>query len=75
MLEDALPAAQLPVVVLRVEDIIGLKIQAYCNDSTRELQDKADIQNLIRKTPDLDWERIKTYADLFQQWATVEKLR
>ena len=57
------------------EDLIGLKIQAYKNDPRRELQDRADIQRLIEVTPSPDWARIKQYADLFSEWATVEDLR
>lgn len=75
MLEHAQPTPQLPVRVLRVEDIIGLKIQAYCNDSSRELQDKADIHQLIKHHPQMDWPRIKMYADLFNEWSTIETLR
>lgn len=65
---------ELGVYILKAEDIIGLKIQAYKNDSSRELQDKADIQKLLA-LPDLDIQRVKKYADLFGEWPTIEKLR
>ena len=59
---------------LKAEDLIGLKIQAYKNDSSRELQDKADIQFLIENV-DLDWERVKTYADLFSEWEFIDEIK
>jgi hypothetical protein len=44
---------------VRPEDLIGLKIQAYKNDNSREFQDKADIQFLIESQEDLNWDTIK----------------
>lgn len=75
MLARARASSVLPIKCLEAEDLIGLKIQAYCNDRRRELQDKADIQFLIRKYPELDWSRIKFFADTFGEWAEIEKLR
>jgi hypothetical protein len=60
---------------VKAEGMIGLKIQAYTNDQDRELQDKADIKSIIEKTADLDWNQVKTYADLFGEWAFIESLR
>lgn len=60
---------------VRPEDLIGLKIQAYKNDSKRELQDKADIQFLIQNVPNLNFILIKKYADLFDQWSFIEGLQ
>ncbi len=74
MLEDAQKNPELGINVLRAEDLIGLKIQAYKNDSNRELQDKADIQKLL-KVEGLDLQRIKKYADLFGEWSVIEKLK
>lgn len=74
MLKRAQPNSSLGVYVLKAEDIIGLKIQAYKNDSSRELQDKADIQRLLA-LPNLEIDMIKKYADLFGEWSTIEKLR
>jgi predicted nucleotidyltransferase len=65
----------LDIKCVKAEDLIGLKIQAYVNDPKRELQDKADIAALIDRSRDLDWERIKEYADLFSEWPTLERLR
>ena len=75
MLVRAKASPVLPVKCLEAEDLIGLKIQAYCNDRRRELQDKADIQFLIHRYPNLDWKRIKFYADAFDQWSEIEKLK
>ena len=60
---------------VRAEDLIGLKIQAYINDSTREFQDKADIQFLIDSQDKLDWQLIKEYADLFSEWEVINEIR
>ncbi len=60
---------------VRAEDLIGLKIQAYKNDLTREFQDKADIQFLIASQGSLDWELIKKYADLFSEWEVIDEIR
>ncbi len=60
---------------VRAEDLIGLKIQAYKNDSSREFQDKADIQFLIESQGDLNWDLIKSYADLFDEWGAVDEIK
>jgi len=74
MLKYAIQNSNLGVYVVRPEDIIGLKIQAYKNDPSRELQDKADIQKLLT-LPQIDLTLVKKYADLFDEWTTIEKLR
>lgn len=74
MLKQAIQNQELGVYVVRPEDIIGLKIQAYKNDPTRELQDKADIQKLLQM-PSLNSNLIKKYAELFGEWTSIEKLR
>jgi len=74
MLKNANANAELGIYVVKPEDIIALKIQAYKNDSSRELQDKADIQKLLQ-LPNLDLTLVKKYADLFQEWSEIEKLR
>ena len=60
---------------VRPEDLIGLKIQAYKNDTAREFQDKADIQFLIGSQKDLDWDIVKKYADLFHEWEVICEIR
>lgn len=57
------------------EGLIGLKIQAYSNDRDREFQDKADIKSLVKKYPNMDWKKIKEFADLFGEWDFVSSLR
>lgn len=64
-----------PVPVVAAEDIIGLKIQAYKNDSKREFQDKADIQALLEKVSNLDFNLIKKYADMFGEWRFILELQ
>jgi hypothetical protein len=75
MLESAKPLFKNEIKCVSAENLIGLKIPAYSNDSRRELQDKADIKNLISVHEDLNWERIKKYADLFDQWEEIKKIR
>ncbi len=62
----------LGIPCLDAADLIGLKIQAYCNNRKRELQDLADIQQLIEKNPSLDWARVKHYAELFSEWPRIK---
>jgi hypothetical protein len=75
ILSDANTGGPEGIKFVKTEDLIGLKIQAYSNDPSRELQDKADIQFLIENVPDLDWQRIKTYADLFNQWEVINEIK
>lgn len=74
MLRHSLLNSTLGVYVLKPEDIIGLKIQAYTNDPSRKLQDQADIQSLLQ-VPGVDFGVVKKYADLFDQWPEIEKIR
>ncbi|NBW83693.1 hypothetical protein EBR21_18260 [bacterium] len=75
MLADAKVLPGMGLKSLLAEDLIGLKIEAYKNDPRRELQDKADIQNLMRKNSNLDFDRIMQYAQIFNEWETIEQLR
>ena len=63
------------VKCLDPEDIIGLKIQAYTNDRKRAFQDKADIAALVEKCANLDWDRVKSYAELFEEWDAIEMIK
>ncbi len=74
MLSRANLDSDLNVYILKPEDLIGLKIQAYKNDATRELQDKADIQKLLL-LPNLEINIIQKYADLFNEWPTIQALQ
>jgi len=75
MLKNSVVRSKLPIKCLQPEDIIGLKIQAYINDKSRELQDKADIKKLFETHPDMDMNKIKKYAELFNQWNVVRRLK
>lgn len=76
MLAEAQVLPSIKIKCLRAEDIIGLKIQAYTNNSKREFKEKADIQALVEKLgQQLDWARIKEYADLFAKWPEIEAIR
>lgn len=75
MLDRAFDLRSIQIRCVQAEDIIGLKIQAYINEPGRALQDKADIAAIIKANPELDWEIIKGYADLFDQWPEIERLR
>jgi hypothetical protein len=75
MLQRALPDARLGLKCVVAEDLIGLKIQAFCNEPRRALQDQADIASLIVSKTGLDWEKIKEYADLFGIWPVIADLR
>lgn len=75
MLENSKIMGSFPVKVVSAEDIIGLKIQAYSNDPKREFQDKADIQALMEKNANLDYNLIRSYADLFDQWGFIEMMK
>ena len=75
MLADAVCMSNVSVPVLRVEDILGLKIQAYHNDPKRKWRDQADIAELLRANPNMDWKRVMTYAVLFQAETELEEIR
>lgn len=75
ILKDANSGGPEGMRFVQVEDLIGLKIQAYINDRSRELQDKADIQFLIENVSKLDWEKIKKYAELFSEWDVINEIK
>jgi hypothetical protein len=75
MLKNATLVSEINIKCLLPEDIIGLKIQAFSNDISREFQDKADIQFLIENYLNLDWNKIKSYADLFSKWSEIEEIK
>jgi hypothetical protein len=75
MIEDANYSDGLQMPILKVEDLIGLKIQAYINNPKRKFKDLGDIQELIDKNQALDWVKVKFYADQFNEWKTLEGLK
>ncbi len=62
------------IPIVDPSDLIGLKIQAYSNNPKRLFQDLADIQKLIEFNK-IDWERVKAYANAFNEWDRIEKLQ
>lgn len=75
MLSNGTKLPDIPSNVALVEDLIGLKIQAYCNDSKRKWKDQADIAELIRANPALDWEQVINYAKIFEQEEVLNEIR
>ena len=76
MLDNALliKGAKLDIKCVKPEDIIGLKIQAYTNDRSRELQDKADIKALFELHSNMDINKVKEYAEMFGEWNSIKPL-
>ena len=56
------------VKIVRIEDLIGLKIQSSSNDSRRYHQDMNDIESLIENNYSaLNMKLVKEYFDLFDR--------
>lgn len=63
------------VKVIRIEDLIGLKVQSSSNDPKRYHQDMADIESLLRiHYKNLDLGLIKEYFQLFGRENELEKI-
>ena len=62
------------IKVLQPEDLIGLKVQAYCNDSDRYYQDMADIKSLISSGVCNDFDKIRSYFTVFGKESDYEAL-
>ena len=75
MLERARPIPHFTFPVVTPEDLIGLKIQAFVGDRSREYIDKNDILTLFKLFPNLDFKLIKQYADIFNVWTEIEDLK
>ncbi len=67
------------IPVVHIEDLIGLKVQAACNDPSRKLGDWNDIHRLVqhagRTGKNLDWELIGDYLTLFDLSDELDVLR
>ena len=62
--------------VLRVEDIIGLKVQAIANAPHRKAQDLEDIKHLIAEHyPSIDWTLVEDYFNLFKMENLYSKIK
>jgi len=75
MLKRAHHLPSLPFPVVMAEDLIGLKIQAFTGDASREFIDKGDILTIFRNVPNLDIDKVKEYADIFNVWNEIEKIK
>jgi len=54
------------VKVLRVEDLIGFKVQAMANDESRKAVDLRDIESLMAlHSASLDWDAVEKFFSLF----------
>lgn len=63
------------IKVLRIEDLIGLKIQSSANDPRRMKQDRVDIEALIRDNySSLDMDLLKEYFALFEREKELDKI-
>ncbi|MBN8726231.1 MAG: nucleotidyltransferase [Xanthomonadales bacterium] len=61
--------------VIQVEDLMGLKIQAFHNNP-RRLQDLVDIQRLMTNNWDtLDFDKVRQYFGLFKRERDFDGLR
>lgn len=64
------------VKAVDAEDVVGLKVQAMCNDVTRSAQERADIERLmIHYGKRLDWQRVEEYYALFGLAEEAKQLR
>jgi Uncharacterised nucleotidyltransferase len=58
------------------EDVIGLKVQAMCNDPSRRAQEQSDIERLMaRYGRELDWQRIEEFYAVFGLADEAKNLR
>ncbi len=56
----------LTIKVLKIEDLIGLKVQAIASDKKRKTVDLPDIESLISLyREEIEWSHIKEYFTLF----------
>ena len=66
----------LTVKVLRIEDLIGFKLQGMVSDESRKSLDLSDIEALMAaNNKNIDWTLIKEYFDLFNCTELFYKFR
>lgn len=64
------------IKILLPEDLIGLKLQAYSNNQTRERLDMYDIETLMKiHDKSLDWELVRGYFEIFESLELFEELK
>jgi hypothetical protein len=62
--------------VLKIEDLIGLKLQAIANDESRKAIDLSDIKSLIALHKSaIDWSVLEEYCKLLGLAALLKDLR
>ncbi len=65
--------------VVQIEDIVGLKVQALCNDPSRAEGDWHDIRQLVRTAhaqgATLDWDLLGDYLSLFRMLDRLPELK
>lgn len=70
---------ELSIKVVQVEDIIGLKVQAAVNDTSRARGDWADIHLIIRAASEMgstvDWDLIAEYLGIFNLGTKLTELK
>ena len=67
---------EITIKVLRVEDIIGLKVQAIANDASRTDKDLADIEGLLAGNKgSIDWTVLQSYFSLFSFEELFDRLK
>jgi len=66
---------ELNIMVVRPEDLIGLKLQAVKNNPARKEQDMSDIKALIAvQREKIDWQLIKKYANILDAEDLLKEL-
>jgi len=61
--------------VARLDDLIGLKLQAYFNRKDRKTDDMKDIENIIKQfRSKLDYDQIREYFSIFNAQDLLTKL-
>lgn len=75
MLNNLRKIDSFPYPTVSPEDLIGLKIQAFTADRSREFTDKGDILTIFRNCSDLNIDKIKEYADIFNVWSEILDLK
>lgn len=73
--EKEIFSGKFKIKVIKIEDLIGLKVQSSSNDPTRLPQDTADIELLIKNHyPHLDLNILREYFQLFNREAELDKI-
>ncbi|MBT4760808.1 MAG: hypothetical protein HOO06_03840 [Bdellovibrionaceae bacterium] len=75
MLNRLRTVGSLPFPVVCPEDLVALKIQAFVGDRSREYTDKGDIMTIFKNIPNLDFNKIKEYADIFKVWNEISEIK